>query len=44
MSEIGILMLKCEIPLKFWHLLVIFIMRTIINLLIVLAFAHWVVF
>jgi nucleoside recognition membrane protein YjiH len=44
MSEIGILMIKCEIPLKFWHLLVIFIMRTIINLLIVLAIAHWVVF
>jgi len=44
MSEIGILMLKCEIPLRFWHLLVIFTLRTIINLAIILAFAHWVVF
>lgn len=44
MSEIGILMIKCEIPLKFWHLLVAFILRTVIGLPIVLAFAHWVVF
>jgi len=44
MSEIGILMIKCEIPLKFWHLLVVFIMRTLIGLPIVLAFAHWIVF
>ncbi len=44
MSEIGILMIKCEIPLKFWHLLVAFILRTAIGLPIVLAFAHWVVF
>lgn len=44
MSEIGILMLKCEIPLKFWHLLVVFVLRTLIGLPIVVAFAHWVVF
>ena len=44
MSEIGILMIKCEIPLKFWHLLVVFILRTAIGLPIVLAFAHWIVF
>jgi nucleoside recognition membrane protein YjiH len=44
MSEIGILMIKCEIPLKFWHLFVVFLLRTLIGLPIVLAFAHWVVF
>ncbi|MGI9263110.1 MAG: YjiH family protein [Woeseiaceae bacterium] len=44
MSEIGILMIKCEIPLKFWHLLTVFFLRTAIGLPIVLAFAHWVVF
>ena len=44
MSEIGILMIKCEIPLKFWHLLTVFLLRTIIGLPIVLAFAHLVVF
>lgn len=44
MSEIGILMIKCEIPLRFWHLLVIFILRTLIGLPIVMAFANWVVF
>ncbi len=44
MSEIGILMIKCEIPLKFWHLLVVFILRTLIGLPIVLAIAHWFVF
>jgi len=43
MSEIGILMIKCEIPLRFWHLFVIFILRTIIGLPIVIAYAHWVI-
>ncbi len=44
MSEIGILMIKCEIPLRFNHLLIIFLLRTLIGLPIVLAFAHWVVY
>jgi nucleoside recognition membrane protein YjiH len=44
MSEIGILMVKCEIPLRFHHLLIIFVLRTLIGLPIVLAFAHWVVY
>lgn len=44
MSEIGILMIKCEIPLRFHHLLAIFVLRTIIGLPIVLAFAHWLVY
>ncbi len=44
MSEVGILMVKCEIPLQFHHLLIIFVLRTIIGLPIVLAFAHWIVY
>ncbi len=44
MSEIGILMLKCEIPLRFHHLLSIFVLRTLIGLPIVLAIAHWFVY
>jgi len=44
MSEIGILMIKCEIPLKFRHLLVVFLLRTAIGLPIVLAFAKFVVY
>jgi len=44
MSEVGILMIKCEIPLKFWHLLTVFILRTLIGLPIVIMFAKFVVF
>jgi nucleoside recognition membrane protein YjiH len=44
MSEIGILMIKCEIPLRFWHLLVVFMLRTLIGLPIVVAFAKYVVY
>ncbi|MDX1404233.1 MAG: YjiH family protein [Woeseiaceae bacterium] len=44
MSEVGILMVKCEIPLRFHHLVIIFLLRTIIGLPIVLAFAHWLVY
>ncbi|RLA32005.1 MAG: YjiH family protein [Gammaproteobacteria bacterium] len=44
MSEVGILMIKCEIPLRFGHLLSVFILRTVIGLPIVMAFAHFVVF
>jgi len=44
MSEIGILMIKCEIPLRFTHLVVIFLLRTIIGLPIVMLFAKFVVY
>lgn len=44
MSEIGILMIKCEIPLRFWHLAIVFLQRTVIGLPIVLMFAHFVVY
>jgi len=44
MSEVGILMIKCEIPLRFGHLLAVFILRTLISFPIVMAFARFVVF
>jgi nucleoside recognition membrane protein YjiH len=44
MSEIGILMIKCEIPLRLNHLIIIFLLRTIIGLPIVLVFARFVVY
>lgn len=44
MSEVGILMIKCEIPLKLWHLLLVFVLRTAIGLPIVILFAKFVVF
>ena len=44
MSEVGILLMKCEIPLRFRHLLVVFLLRTLIGLPIVLAFAHLFVY
>ncbi|WP_434399717.1 YjiH family protein [Planococcus sp. 11815] len=40
MSEIGILILKSNIPVKFWELLVIFLLRTAITLPIIVLFAH----
>ncbi len=44
MSEIGILLVKCEIPLRFVHLFILFVLRTVIALPIIAAFAHFVVF
>jgi nucleoside recognition membrane protein YjiH len=44
MSEIGILLIKCEIPLRFHHLVILFVLRTVIALPIIAAFAHFVVF
>ncbi|RNF39846.1 YjiH family protein [Planococcus salinus] len=40
MSEIGILILRSNIPVKFWELVVIFILRTIITLPVLVLFAH----
>ncbi|MDE4086007.1 YjiH family protein [Planococcus maritimus] len=40
MSEIGILILRSNIPVKFWELLVIFLLRTAITLPIIVLFAH----
>jgi nucleoside recognition membrane protein YjiH len=44
MSEIGILMIKCEIPLRFFHLVTVFLLRTLIGLPIVMLFANFVVY
>ncbi len=44
MSEIGILMIKCEIPLRLRHLVVVFLLRTAIGLPIVTLFAKLVVY
>ena len=44
MSEIGILMIKCEIPLRFSHLLTVFVIRTAIGLPIIALFANLVVY
>jgi nucleoside recognition membrane protein YjiH len=44
MSEIGILIMKSNIPLSFLELLVIFIQRTIITLPIIVIIAHFIVF
>lgn len=44
MSEVGVLILKTNIPLNFRDLAVIFLLRTIISLPVVAAIAHLVVF
>ena len=43
MSEVGILLLRCEIPLKFHHLLAIFLLRTAIGLPLVMVVAKFLV-
>lgn len=40
MSEIGILILRSNIPVKLWELAIIFILRTIITLPILVLFGH----
>ena len=40
MSEIGILILRSNIPVKFWELAVIFLLRTAITLPVIVLFAH----
>lgn len=44
MSEIGILILRSNIPVSFLDLLVIFIQRTIITLPIIVLIAHFIIF
>lgn len=44
MSEIGILILRSNIPVSFLDLLIIFIQRTIITLPIIVLIAHFIVF
>lgn len=44
MSEVGALIIKSRIPLNFWELVIIFLLRTIITLPIIAAMAHWLYF
>jgi nucleoside recognition membrane protein YjiH len=44
MSEVGVLILKTKIPLGFWNLVQVFLLRTLISLPIAAAAAHWIVF
>ncbi len=44
MSEIGILILRSNIPVNFWELLIIFVQRTVITLPIIVLIAHFIVF
>lgn len=42
MSEVGALLLSSKIPVNFWDLLLIFILRTLITLPVIAAMAHWI--
>ncbi|GEL09150.1 YjiH family protein [Salisediminibacterium halotolerans] len=42
MSEIGVLIIRSQIPLRFWELAVIFIQRTLITLPIITLAAHFI--
>jgi nucleoside recognition membrane protein YjiH len=44
MSEMGVFVLKSNIPLNLWQLALIFIVRTLVTLPVVAAIAHFLVF
>jgi len=44
MTEVGVLILKSEIPLNLLNLIQVFLLRTLITLPIVAAIAHWWIF
>ena len=44
MSEVGVFILKSNIPLNFGHLVVIFIIRTLVTLPVIAAVAHFLIF
>ena len=44
LSEVGVMILKTRIPLNFFDLVVIFLLRTLITLPIITVIAHWIVF
>lgn len=44
MSEMGVFVLKSNIPLNLWQLILIFIVRTLVTLPVVAAIAHFLVF
>ena len=41
MAEVGVLILRSSLPLRFWHLLVIFLLRTVILFPVLLIAGHW---
>ncbi|QEN03661.1 YjiH family protein [Thiospirochaeta perfilievii] len=43
MSEVGALLLGSKIPVKFWELFVIFLLRTVITLPVITLLAHFVI-
>lgn len=44
LSEIGVMLIRSSIPINFWQLLVLFLIRTAITLPIVVLVAHFIVF
>ena len=44
MSEVGALIIKSKIPLNFWELIVIFLLRTLVSLPIITLMAHFLFF
>ena len=44
MSEVGALIIKSKIPLNFWELVVIFLIRTLVTLPIITLMAHFLFF
>lgn len=44
LSEIGVMLIRSKIPINFWQLLALFLIRTIITLPIVVVIAHFIVF
>lgn len=44
LSEIGVMLIRSTIPINFWQLLALFLIRTVITLPIVVFIAHFVIF
>lgn len=44
LSEIGVMLIRSKIPINFWQLLALFLIRTVITLPIVVVIAHFIVF
>ena len=44
MSEVGALIIKSKIPLNFWELIIIFLLRTLVTLPIIALMAHFLFF
>ncbi|WP_265181766.1 hypothetical protein [Geomicrobium sp. JCM 19055] len=44
LSEIGVMLIRSKIPVNFWQLLALFLIRTAITLPIVVLIAHFIIF